>query len=192
MQTWGEAYRRLRAQRKFTNFFGHMGRVPGPNDFVFRAFCMRFETVTGAVDDDQAPVFGPQVLTFDKGAIVLGVTSGAYQFTQPMRAVEPSPTPGRRDTYMVSLRYTEDEKITPDQNIMDPAGSTLLSSPAFLQADALQGNGIKDEFARELMVPPSQGISVSVQSLQPSQDTEDEDVPPLTVHVVFHVVVPRG
>lgn len=148
---------------------------------------MRFETVF-----NDGVTVGPQTQTFDKGAIILGVTTGAYQLNFAQSPNGPSQATGRQDTYQLFFQYTDDEKLTSDQNIMNTVTGATANNQARVIGEALMGNGWKNDFPRDLMIPPSQGISVKVVSLQPATDNEDLDVPPLNIHVVFHVLIPRG
>lgn len=197
MQTWGDAYRRLRDQKRFTAFFGQNCRTPDPNDFTYKAFVLVFGPVTGMTDNatvSTAPIFGPLVQVFDKGAVILGITSAAYQQQEvPAQAnVPPSPTAGRRDLYRLFFQYTDDEQITQLSETLAPTTGASINNIASIIADALTGDGTKDEFPRDLIVPPSTGIAVRVQSLVPALNLNDVAVPPLFVHVVFHCVVPKG
>lgn len=196
MQSWGDAYRRLRQQHKFKAWFGK-NCIPGPNDFTFKAYTLIFSKVTGRTDDadpDSAPVFGPRQLTFDRGAIVLGITSAAFQAQMlPVdEAVAPSVNVGRRDLYKLNLSFTDDEDLTVLQSTFSPTAGAVVNVRAFVLADALLGSGLEDEFPRDLMVPPSTGFNVSVQSYMPGLSPSDVATPPLYIHVVFHCVVPKG
>lgn len=207
MQTWTSTYRRLRGDRRFVAWFGHKGRIPGPNDFVYRAFNLAFSGVTGftgglevpANDPDAGPLFGPSIQIFDKGAVILGITSAAYQAQHipvggdpPGVAIEPSTTPGRRDTFRLYFQFTDGEKITPDISVMTPTDGVFSNQVASNNADALTGEGQKDIFPCDLLVAPSTGFIVQVKSLQPELFQPDEHNEPLFIHVVFHCVVPRG
>lgn len=198
MQTWTEAYRRLRTQGQFVSWFGKKGRTPGPNDFAYRAVGLYFDKVTGFEEENDpfgAPLFGPLTIIFDAGAVILGITSGAYQEQQEDNGqlpVPPSSTPGRRDTFVLSLAYTDGEYITVPQSTMDPVNGALLNQDPIMMADPLMGEGQKTESPRMLLIAPSTGLSVVCKSLQPALDSTDNIVPPLGVQVVVHCVVPIG
>lgn len=194
MQSWGAAYRRLRKQRRFANWFGKNGRVPGPNDFTTRAYVLVFNGVTGLTDSglpNSAPIFGPLTQIFDKGAVVLGITSGAYSEQRvdngTFLPTTQSTNPGRRDLYRLYMQFTDGEKVTPDSPILDPILGATLNNIASVNAEALLGEGQKDEFPRDLLAPPSTGFIVRAQSYLPGAGS----VPNLFIHVVFHVVVPK-
>lgn len=203
MQSWGGAYRRLRKQRRFANWFGQNGRIPGPNDFTARAFVLVFNNVTGTTPAEVGPpvpgaIFGPLTQIFPKGAVILGITSGAYMQQVPsgggvwLDFVPPSINPGRRDCYNLFFQHTDGEKVTVDQPIFAATGATL-NNLAEVNAEPLMGEGQKDEFPRELLAPPSTGFIVNAQSNLPGPTTGSPDFyPPLFIHVVFHVVVPKG
>lgn len=192
MQTWGDAYRRLREQRKFRAWFGVNGQTPGPNDFTYKAFTLVFPGVTGRTGAGAAtaPIFGPRQVIFDKGAVVLAITSGAYVEQEDVFTA-PSVSYGRRDLFKLFFAFTSDESLTVLGSVLDPVTGAAINVQAFLTAEALMGEGIKDEFPRDLMVPPSTGFDVSVQSNAPAT-IRDTPLPPLFVHVVFHVLVPKG
>lgn len=198
MQTWGEAYARLRTEKRFAAYFGRMGRIPGPNDFAYRAYVLVFENVIGHSpgDPDDSPLFGPESVIFATGAVILGITAGAYHRVQAVDTdrtnYPPSTGTARRDLFKLFLQHTDGEKITSDQETLSPLVGAELNVPAEVLADALMGEGQKDDFPREIVVPPSTGVNVSVKSYMPASDGADIEMPALTVHVVFHVVVPRG
>lgn len=201
MQSWGGAYRRLRKQRRFAAWFGKNGRVPGPNDFTARAYVLAFNGVTGITDTglpNSGPLFGPQTQIFPKGAVVLGITSGAYMQQIPsgggvwLDFVPPSINPGRRDCYNLFFQHTDGEKVTPNSEIFAATGATM-NNVASVLAEPLMGEGQKDEFPRDLLVPPSTGFVVQAQSMLPGGTIGTPDlVPPLFIHVVFHVLEPKG
>jgi hypothetical protein len=197
MQTWGDAYRRLRSEKRFAAYFGKKGRIPGPNDFVFRAFVLVFQEVTGftAGDPTNAPLLGPSAQIFDKGAIILGIAAGAYQQQQiaatAVLPYDPANNPGRRDLFKFFIQHTDGEKVTSDQEVLTAAAGAELNVLAQVQAEPLTGEGQRNEFPREIMVPPSTGFNISVQSFQPAVAGGNPSPAP-TVHVVFHAVVPRG
>jgi hypothetical protein len=197
VQKWGDAYRRLREQGKFTAFFGQHCQVPGPNDFTFRAFTLIFSNVTGMTENglvSSAPIFGPLVKIFDKGAVILGITSGAYQQQEvPAQAnVPPSIAPSRRDMFRLYFQYTGDDELTQNSEFIVPGVGATNNNSASIISEALDGGGMKDEFPRDLICPPSTGFLVRVQSLIPAINLNAVAVPPLHVHVVFHTVVPKG
>ncbi len=196
MQSWGAAYRRLRKQRRFANWFGQKGRVPGPNDFTYQAYTLVFNDVTGrvsdAADEASAPIFGPLTQIFDRGAVILGITSGAYA-EQPtdsgtFTAIPLSTNVGRRDLYKLFIQFTDGEKVTPNSTNIAPVVGATQNTIASVSAEALMGEGQKDEFPRDLVVPPSTGFQVRAQSFLP----DEASVPNLFIHVVFHAVVPKG
>jgi len=200
VQTWSDVYRRVRETPRFIAWFGHGGRPPLANDFQFAAYCLRFEHVEhdGGFPLDNAPSLAVGALTqpFDRGAIILAITAAAYAVQTPGSLLSngfgeaPSINPGRRDLFALYFQYTDDEKITPDQNVLNVTDS--INNEARVMADALLGNGSKDIYPTELVVPPSSSISVKAASLMPFDNLAyDLEFPDLTVHVVFHVVEPR-
>lgn len=193
MQTWGNAYARLREQSRFLAWFGINGRLPGPNDFTYRAYNLVFSDVLGREGgvgaNTQAPVFGPVTQIFNKGAVILAITSGAYQDQPPINTIMPipaSPTPARRDLYKIFLEYTDAENVNPPGPTFSSTTGAVANQEGRVSADALMGEGQKDEFPRDLLVPPSTGFVVKVQSFL------NQSRPNLFIHVVFHCVVPKG
>jgi hypothetical protein len=167
---------------------------PGPNDFTFKALSMVFSNVTGGDANTglNAPVFGPIPIIFDKGAVVLGITSGAYQEQMNTSVHAPPDTgSGRRNLYKLFFGFTNDESLTVPGPVLDSTLGAIENVTASVNAQALMGEGVKDEFPRDLLVPPSTGFDVSVQSSVPAT-LLDTPIPPLFVHVVFHVLVPKG
>lgn len=176
MIKWREAYDRLKDTKEFTQYFG---RLLPMGAFRFLAYSLRFEGITGtstAGTITPGGTVGPTSQNFPSGAVVLGITAGAYEAQQlnnaAVLAVAPSYSAGRRDLFALAFQYTNDEQITPN-------GLTM--------AEPLLGSGYDTIFpGKELLVPPSQAILVTVASLSPNTN------PPLNVHVVFHTMVPRS
>ncbi len=174
MIKWTEAYNRLKSVPEFKQYFQ---RVLPMEAFRFLAYSQKFESVPGAA---VAGVFGsptgPLQQNFPSGAVILGITAGAYQAQQlenaAVLAYAPSYSAGRRDLFGLSFQYTGDEQITPN-------GLTM--------AEPLLGSGYDTIFpAKELLIPPSQGILCAVASLVPTT------LPVLSIAVVYHCMVPRA
>jgi hypothetical protein len=170
MLRWREAYERVSKTQQFKSYFG---RVLDAGAFRFLAYSMQFVGVAAAsaVGQYGTPT-GPRAQTFPAGAVILGITATGVQAQTATGSFTyaPSQSPGRRDLFGLSFQYSSDENITPD-------GLTA--------ADALLGSGSDTIFpAKELLIPPSQSILVSVASLTVA--------PALSVSVVFHCMVPRA
>lgn len=181
MVKWREAYERLVKAPAFRNFFGVNG-LPSMHDFRYIIFSHQQLSTTpltpSAAAAGGAPgvAVGPLQMNFPAGAIILGVTSGAFQAQQaaaaPNPPYNPSVNPGRRDLYTLQFQYTSDEQLTANGGVM---------------ADALLGGG--DETicpAKEIMIPPSQSILITAASLVALGGQN------LFVHVAFHCMVPRA
>lgn len=179
MISWDRAYARLSKTKEFGNYFGKGSGVPPMAGFRFMAYTQFF---TGLVPSTAAgggtplgATVGPQLQTFPSGAVILGITAASYiaQQAAATPVYEPWADPGRRDIFCLSFAYTNDEQIT-------PSGLTLAS--------ALLGTGEETIFpAREMLIPPSQGILVSAASILASGVALNQ-----FVHVVFHTMVPRA
>ena len=166
-----ESFERVKDTEEFRSYFG--GKRMSLGAFRFLAYTLRLEGIQASaqVGTLGTPV-GPQLQQFPSGAIVLGITASAIQAQTDTGSFTyaPSYSPGRRDMFALSFSYTNDEQIT-------PGGLTM--------AEALLGSGLDTIFpAKELLIPPSNGILTSAASL-----TVD---PTLTAHVVFHCLVPRA
>lgn len=175
MISWDRAYARQVRSPDFTRFFGGSPGQP-PKMEAFRG--IEYSVLLGPVLGNASPVagygqsFGPVQQNFPAGAVILGITSAAFQEQTVTTAYQYAPwaTQGRRDLYGLSFSYTNDEQITPN-------GITL--------AAALLGGGEDTIFPiREMLIPPSQGILVSAASITVA--------PSLFVTVVFHCMVPRA
>lgn len=169
MIRWREAYERVSQTPEFVQYFGARLKASA---FRFLAYSQQFTAVAAASTVGTfGTVSGPTLQTFPAGAIILGITAAAMQaqVTTGSYTYQPSATPGRRDLFGLSLKYTNDELITPN-------GVT--------QADALLGSGSDTIFpGKEIMMPPSQGLLCGVASLTVA--------PTLSVTVVYHCMVPR-
>lgn len=150
---------------------------------------------TGVLGGNPAPVFGPVRQVFDKGAIILGISSGAYLAQDPSSSTNmPYPASvgtSRRDLFRLFLQWTDDEVLTPNMGVLAPVVGFLNGIKASINADPLMGEGTKNEFPRALLVPPSTGFDVSVQSERPAVNGNNEAQLAMSVHVVFHCMVPR-
>lgn len=181
MIRWREAFERCKESSEFRKYFG-VGRAAGMkiSDFRYLAYCQAFNSVAaGTVTGGASPTTsitagqpsGPSLQTFPTGGIILGITAAAQQAQTTTNSFQYAPwsSPGKRDLFALSFQYTNDEVITP--------GGPVL-------AEALLGGGIDTIFpAREIVIPPSQGLLCTVQSYAIS--------PPLNVHVVYHTMVPK-
>ena len=179
MIRWREAFERCKDSREFNSYFAK-GRKLQVSDFRYIAYCQQFNNVTaGTVVGGASPTSpvtpgtasGPALQNFPNGGIVLGITAAAVQAQTVTSAFQyaPSNNSGRRDLFALNFQYTNDEVITP--------GGPII-------ADALLGSGEDTIFpAREIIIPPSQGILTTAQSYTIN--------PPLNVHVVYHTMVPR-
>jgi len=180
MVKWREAYERLKGTTAFRNFFGGNG-VPAMSDFRYIVFSHQQLSTTpltpSAAAAGGAPgvAVGPLQMNFPSGAIILGVTSSAFQAQQAAAApnvpYSPSMNAGRRDLYTLSFQYTSDEQLTANGGVI---------------ADALLGGGDETVMpAKEVMIPPSQSILITAASLVALGGQN------LFVHVAFHCMVPR-
>jgi hypothetical protein len=175
MISWDRAYARQAPSPDFQRYFaGGPGRPPPSSAFRYIAYSLLLGPCTG----NASPVtgfgatVGPTQQNFPAGAVVLGISATAFQEqeTDGNYTYAPFSCPGRRDLFGLSFSYTNDEQIT-------PGGLTL--------ANALLGDGDDTVFpARELLIPPSQGILTSAASFTVA--------PSLFVQVVFHSMVPRA
>lgn len=181
MIRWREAFERLKDSREFHNYFGK-GKAAGMKitDFRYLAYCQQFNNVlAGTVAGGATPTSavtggqpsGPALQNFPSGGVIIGITAAAQQAQTTTNAFQYAPwaSPGKRDLFALAFQYTNDEIITP--------GGPVL-------AEALLGSGEDTIFpAREIVVPPSQGLLATVQSYAIA--------PPLNVHIVYHTMVPR-
>lgn len=179
MIRWREAFERCKDSKEFTNYFAK-GKLVKMADFRYLAYGQQFNNVAaGSVVGGATPSSaitpgnpaGPTLQTFPNGGIILGISAAAQQAQTTTNAFQYAPweSPGKRDLFALSFQYTGDEIITP--------GGPVL-------AEALLGSGGDTIFpAREIIVPPSQGLLATVQSYTLS--------PPLNVHIVYHTMVPR-
>jgi len=175
----GRPYRRLREQKRFHGLL----RSELPDAGSER---LHVQGVSSSIFSDRhgdggnapgllAPSSARWFRVFDKGAVILGITSAAYQQQEiPAQAtVAPSPTAGRRDLLSPVLpvhRRRADSHRT--AKTLAPTLGAKANNTASIIADALTGDGTHDEFPRDLIVPPSTGIAVRVQSLVPAFNFE--------------------
>lgn len=175
MIKWREAYDRLKDLPEFRQYFNN--KLLSMAAFRFLAYAQRFEGVAGSsTAGTLGPVSGPLSQNFPAGAVVLGITAGAYQSQQldnaGVLAYAPSYSSGRRDLFALSLQYSTNEQITPN-------GLTM--------AEPLLGSGYDTIFpGKELLIAPSQSVQCSVAAFTPSTS------PDLTVQVIYHCMVPRA
>lgn len=177
MLKWREAFERLRPTDAFNSYFNNK-KATDFRYIVFKPPTLDTTPVTpsgSATGGVPGTPVGPLQMPFPSGCIILGVTAGAYQPQQapaaPNFPYAPSQSDGRRDLFALAFQYTSDENLTAN-------GLTL--------AEALLGGGIDTIFpAREIMIPPSQSINVTVASLVASGGQN------LFVTVGFHCMVPR-
>jgi hypothetical protein len=179
MIRWREAFERCRDSKQFNSYFS-FGRQLQASDFREVAYAQQFNSVgVGSVTGGATPSTaitagtpsGPTLMNFPNGGIILGITAACVQSqtTTNTFLYAPSYSPGRRDLFALNFQYTGDEIITP--------GGPVL-------AEALLGSGIDTIFpAREIIIPPSQGLLATVVSYAVA--------PPLNVHIVYHAMVPK-
>lgn len=179
MIRWREAFERSRESKEFQKYFSS-GRALKMSDFRYLGYGQQFNSIAaGTLTGGATPstsitpgaATGPIQQNFPAGGIILGITAGCVQPQTTTSAFQyaPSASPGRRELFALSFQYSGDEIITP--------GGPVL-------AEALLGSGEDTIFpGREIIVPPSQSILATVQSYTIA--------PPLTVHIVYHTMVPR-
>ncbi len=144
------------------------------------------------------------LVSFPAGAIILGITAGAIL---PQRLIPaagdtfvafkygPSIHPGKRDLFLLDLRYSDTTAITdgnPVPQTSVDANFPVNSEPPIL-ADALLGSGSKDIMpGRELLITPGLGIIAKARSMVLPNDPADSglNAPTLSVHIVFHCMIP--
>src|SRR5882757_3531689 len=175
MIKWREAYDRLCGTSEFSTYFGKDKPLP-IGAWRFLAYSQRFEGIPGTANAGTfGATQGPLLQNFPSGAVILGITAGAYEAQQLDNSAvlyAPSFSSGRRDLFGLSFQYTNDEQVT-------PSGLTM--------AEPLLGSGYDTIFpGKELLIPPSQGILCACASLVPTAS------PALSVHVVYHTMVPRA
>ncbi len=199
MLSWKSVYRRNRENRQFTAYFARQGRVPKEADFDLRVFCLPFENLAGsATAGIPGPLQGPLTQTFDRGAVIIGITSGCFALQQARGSANygPSWNAGKRDLFVLYFERTGDEPITPSSqqltattfNQLTPGGQALqYGLPARVKADASTGSSIENLFPQEILIPPSQGVSVAAAALVAAAT-----IAQITVNVAFHAMVPRA
>ena len=170
MIKWNEAYGRCSRTNAFKSYFGKLLPIDA---FRLLTYSLQFPSVAAStVAGTYGAIAGPTTQTFPSGAIILGITAAGFMIQTISGAFQYAPwgSEGRRDMFGVSVQYTGDEQITPN---------------GFVVADALMGSGVDTIFpAKEIMMPPSQGLSVGVANLSTSN--------PISVTVAFHAMVPRA
>lgn len=168
-------------------------------------------TDAGAPTTNTVP--GPALarsLDFPAGAVILGISACAniaQRIITRVNLVPPNDTfslpygpsdvggAAGRELFVLDLRYVDDDPITsgnPITELVSNAASPIVTRPP-ISADALLGNGRdSDTPVRELYVAPGLGIVVSCRSLLlPTLLPTSGDPPPnMSVHVVFHAMVP--
>lgn len=139
-------------------------------------------------------------VVFPHGAVILTVSASAAVplRTQGGFTYGPTRNPGNRDLFMLDLDFTSGDPIisgNPISELVSNPNSTIITAPPVM-ADALTDGGERDNFlGQELWVTPGLGLLVGVRSLLlPSSlpaGAQNQAIPPnLTVHVVFHAMVP--
>lgn len=170
MIKWREAYERSSRTQNFKSYFGQLLPIDA---FRLLVYSLQFPAVAAAsVSGSFGAISGPTTQTFPSGAIILGITASAFQAQTIVGTFNysPSNSEGRRDMFGISIQYTGDEQITPN---------------GLVAADALLGSGIDTIFpGKEIMMPPSQGLSIAVASMAV--------LPTLSISVAFHAMVPRA
>lgn len=198
MISWRSVYRQVHDDRRFVAWFSRNGRTLKEQDFELRAFKLPFENLPGSAHaGTPGPLQGPIQQTFDYGAIIVGLVASSFVVQQAPGSADyaPSFNGGRRDTFVMYIERTDDEPITAPQAVLTPTTFNQLAPgglaiptglPARVLAEGLTGSAVKDVFPQELLVAPSQGLSVAVASL-----LDADEFPTSTVHVCFHAMVPR-
>lgn len=149
-----------------------------------------------------------RTLDFPAGAVILGISSCAnvaQRIITRANLIPPDDTfnvpfgpadfGGGRGLFVLDLRYVDDDPITtgnPISELVPNPASPVVTRPPIL-ADALMGGGSDSEIpGRELYVAPGLGIQVACRSLLlPSyMPTSGDPQPNMSVHVVFHAMVP--
>lgn len=170
MIKWREAYERCSKTAAFKSYFGGVKPIDA---FRLLTYSTQFPSVAAAsTAGSYGAVSGPSTVTFPSGAIILGITASAFQAQTVTTNFQYAPqgSEGRRDMFGIAVQYTGDEQITPN---------------GLVCADALLGSGVDTIFpAREIMMPPSQALSISVASMAIA--------PTLSITVAFHAMVPRA
>jgi hypothetical protein len=220
MVPWQTAYNRTVKSKDFRLLFGRSFAIDQFNYYAFALLfeslppaLLATATSTpntgtggGTLAAIAAPVTGivpgapsQKLLNFPKGAIVLGVTTSA---NLPQRVIAdvafkyaPSHTPGGRDLFLVDMEYVDTADIVggnPIPQVSQAANSAENSAPPVI-AEALMGTGGGDIFPyREFLVTPGLGILTSVSSMVLPNAPADatQQLPNLTVHMVFHCMIP--
>jgi hypothetical protein len=155
-------------------------------------------TVPGPPSDQQIP--------FPAGAIILGLSSGGIALQRIVSAVgvgltnfpyPPSDNDGgSRNLYTVDIEYADGDPVTagnPVPETVTAPDSAFIAAPPY-SVDALMGGGEDSEMpGRELYIAPGLILNVRVRSLLlPTVIAAPPSTPPpnLTVHVVFHAMIP--
>lgn len=142
-------------------------------------------------------------LNLAAGAVILGISSCARKLQRIANngsnqafTYGPTENSGARDLFALDLSYLDTSPITgqnPQPEISQNPNAPVNTAPPIL-ADALMGGGDEDLCpARELWVAPGLGINVSVRSLvlpDLAAASPSQSAPNLSVHVVFHCMVP--
>jgi hypothetical protein len=143
-----QAYHRLRTLEAFKRM--------KETDFRPLTFVQIFTPPTGAVPTASTPQ------SFPGGAIILGITAGAF-----VPGATPSANRGRQ-LFSVDFSFSNQEAI-------------IVGGPVV--ADALLGGGESDIFpTKEMIMAPNQQVGCRVANLTDG---------PLTVHVCYHTLVYR-
>lgn len=149
-----------------------------------------------------------RIIDFPAGAVILGISACANipqgvitranlippndTFNIPYAPIDIG---GGREMFVLDLRYVDDDPITtgnPISELVPNPASAIVTRPPIM-AEALLGNGRdSDTPVRELFVAPGNGLVVSCRSLLlPTFMPASGDPPPnMSVHVVFHAMVP--
>jgi hypothetical protein len=168
MISWNVAYNRLQQDRDFLRYFpGGVDEKNNPT--ALRADSFRSIKYVKNFTVAALATVGPAQQNFPAGAIILDIDAAAFQpqTTNGAYTYAPSFDPQRRDLFRIGLQYTNDELITPG----GPGVAASILTPSFP--------------SKELLIPPSQGILITLVSLVPAGN------PDLTVSVTFDCCVPR-
>lgn len=176
MINWDAAYNRLKVTKEFSAYYSGGHGVPAKS--AFRA--LTYSTIFTGVAAVATPVtqFGDpqqQLQQFPAGAVILQISACAYQEQTDTGAFTYAPhsDKSRRDLFGIGFSYTNDELIT-----VGGLNGVHLAS-------ALLGTGEDSKFPqKELLIPPSQSIQITVASITVA--------PTLVIGVDFHAMVPRA
>jgi hypothetical protein len=139
-------------------------------------------------------------ILFPAGAVILGITAaatlGQRAYTGTDFNYAPTMSTGKRDLFTLDLDYTSGDSIVagnPISELVSNPNSSIIAAPPISAEALLGGAGISHIFPdRELWVAPGLGITMTARSLVlPSNTDSTSSAPPnLSLHLVFHAMVP--